>query len=234
VKCSPLSEDNRDPIRHNRLTSDLFAMTLYPSIAVSDSFNALANVGAAYIAHKAECPHAQLGFLLVTIASVSGVIRFGISESWEDVNSYLSDLVAFFGLPLVGHQFVLLHTKHNKLLDLLALSLVLECCTRTDQDAGEATTERQLAIVCLNIFSFIGPALFTSWRSREFCTAIGAVLFVIAGVGIGGDRDETLLGVRRMNLFHYFIGASGVMLGLGLKKVNEKKNVSEEERTSMI
>ena len=80
---------------------------LYPTIAVSDAFNAAMHASAALIIHKQyPCDPAALGFATVAVAATVGTARFGYSESmFANANGDLADLAAMVGLPLVGLSF---------------------------------------------------------------------------------------------------------------------------------
>ena len=63
---------------------------------------------------------------------------------------------------------------------------------------------------------FLLPAVGFSLERSDWATLAGVALFAIAGVAVGGDRDRCLLGVRRVNWFHYMIGVSSAILAQGL------------------
>lgn len=202
-------------------------MTLYPSIAASDGFNTLASLFATLLSHKSASPPATTCFALLTVASFTGVIRFGFSPSFENANSPLSDLVAFLGLPLLGRAYAShtpLSARFNEttITYFIATLMILECCTRSGSD-----TIRQLFIVIINVVTFVTPTLLFSHRHKSsggLFSAAGTFLFVFAGVVIGGDRDKLILGVRRMNWFHYCIGSSSLLLSFGLHTVKKNKD----------
>merc|ERR1711934_754741 len=79
----------------------------YPSVALSDSFNAAAHLAAAAAAQTAQ-PQlpAWLGFALVALAAAVGTLRFGFYPSiFAQANDDLARLAGFLGLPLVGLSF---------------------------------------------------------------------------------------------------------------------------------
>ena len=81
---------------------------LYPTVAVSDAFNAAAHGWAAVKMHEAGEQPAAMGFGLVAVAATVGTLRFGASERLlAQANGDLADLAAFVGLPLVGRSFAL-------------------------------------------------------------------------------------------------------------------------------
>eukprot|EP01079_Euglenida_sp_SAG-EU17-18_P006243 gene6243-6065_t len=82
--------------------------TLYPSVAVSDTFNAICHGAAAYKSFSVDpTGTAWAGFATVALAATIGVLRFGISERrFKDANDKLATLSAYMGLPLVGLSFL--------------------------------------------------------------------------------------------------------------------------------
>ena len=79
--------------------------SLYPTVAVSDAFNAAAHGYAAHVAHGHGETAAALGFGIVALASFVGTMRFGWSDNFARANGDLAHLAAFLGLPLVGLAF---------------------------------------------------------------------------------------------------------------------------------
>ena len=77
-------------IRHGQFTSQLAAL----------AFKASAEN------QTRQC--ASFGLLSVAIASLSGIVRFGFSDTsdTDSINGNLADLVAFVGLPMVGRSFL--------------------------------------------------------------------------------------------------------------------------------
>jgi hypothetical protein len=80
---------------------------LYPTVAISDAFNAFCHLLAAVIVYQRGNSLAMIGFLTVAFAATVGVLRFGFNEDrYALANGHLADLSAFVGLPCVGISFL--------------------------------------------------------------------------------------------------------------------------------
>ena len=77
-------------------------------------------------------------------------------------------------------------------------------------------SSQELAKVILNVVCFVAPVLAQSYSVDDYQTGFGVLLFALAGVGVGADRESCLLGFRRENWFHYMIAVSAVILAVGL------------------
>ena len=75
---------------------------------------------------------------------------------------------------------------------------------------------QELAKVILNVVCFVAPILAYGLSVKDHRTSFGVLLFALAGVGVGADRESYLFGVRRENWFHYMIAGSAVILAAGL------------------
>ena len=72
---------------------------------------------------------------------------------------------------------------------------------RTLQRVLQAVCGVQMA--CTFVLALLGPV---------------GLLFAVAGVAVGADRNSCILGMRRENWFHYMIAVSAVLLAAGLAK----------------
>lgn len=101
--------------------------TLFPTVAVSDAVNAIAQAAAAWLVLPVSYI-ASLGFLLVAAAAAFGTGRFGFSvRIFRTGHDSLVELSAFAGLPLVGYaaaQYVL-SEQTLKLIDPTVLAVLL-------------------------------------------------------------------------------------------------------------
>ena len=65
---------------------------------------------------------------------------------------------------------------------------------------------RDLMKVLTNLALFIAPIVYTTYHSRDYQTMASILLFAFAGAVIGPDMHRYLVGVRRVDWFHYAIG----------------------------
>lgn len=191
---------------------------LYPSIAVSDGFNAVAHAAAASLAFNAfpDQP-AWLGFTLVSTAAFAGTLRFGLSASmFAQANQDLAGLAAYIGLPLIGYTFGavggLFAPVHPPTLLALALAggFIAAIARSLPEDVGEVLQ------VLLNIFLFIIPVMWYGWSKGDWPLVGAVILFAVAGVVVGPDRHRRLLGVRREDWFHYMISIASYIMACSL------------------
>lgn len=195
-----------------------FGGGLYPTVAVSDAVNFIGHAWAARQAYIADEPDAALGFALVAEAAMVGTLRFGFSERLlAQANGDLADLAAYVGLPLVGLSFAqkvggIVVPCEQKAAGIVMLASLGAVCRSLPEKSQE------LAKVLLNVVCFVAPILAYSFAVEDYQTGLGVLLFALAGIGVGADRESCLLGVRRENWFHYMIAASAVSLAAGLAR----------------
>ena len=185
---------------------------LYPTVAISDTFNAAGNYMAAWTCMSCNHQAAAYGFLVVAIAASVGVLRFGFSErAFAKANGDLADAAAFVGLPLVGLDF-LIHPAGSD--EISRAFFVLLLALSLSRSLSEGALE--LAKIVLNVACLVGPVLVHAHRAGDWQAAAAIGTFAFAGIVIGADRHRCLLGVRRENWFHYFLGSSLYWLALRL------------------
>ena len=186
----------------------------YPTVAISDSFNAAGHLYAAQLAFASSQSDAAFGFLSVGVAATVGTYRFGFDEGSAAANGDLADLAAFVGLPLVGRAFLPTAAYPATDVSLISFVMVLAMWEAFSRSYGKEM--RELCKVLTNVVLFVGPILMHSYKVKDHVLAASILLFAFAGIAIGGDRDRYLFGVRRENLFHYCIGVAAVGIAKGL------------------
>mmetsp|Transcript_35687 Transcript_35687/g.72740 ORF Transcript_35687/g.72740 Transcript_35687/m.72740 type:complete len:201 (-) Transcript_35687:308-910(-) len=193
---------------------------LYPTVALSDAFNTIAHVAAAHMAYAAfpQLP-AFLGFAIVSVATGVGTLRFGFSESlFAKANGDLAHLSAFLGLPLVGVTFA----HAGELWKLTPSTFMVVCvCGSVFSDIARSFSEKTKELVkkIINLAAFIGPIACICYDRGDTTLALAAILFVVAGVVVGSDHHSTILGVRRVNIFHYMLGTASYGIAMGLSRL---------------
>jgi len=205
---------------------------LRPSVAWSDSVNLLLNLVGAAFAYRAAAAnqtlqYATFGLLSVSIASISGIIRFGFSDTsdTDSINGNLADLVAFVGLPLVGRSFLETFSKDrasqfdSNLVPIILSLLSIEAISRPWLDST-SNPIRNVLTVLVNFVFFIAPVFIASYRHKEWCGITAATLYVLAGVVIGANLDDVKLGMRCVNWFHLCIAVAGALLGISLHRID--------------
>ena len=186
---------------------------LYPSIAISDAVNAAGHALAAHMLWSSE-RLAALGFLIVALAASVGVLRFGFDErTFTQANSDLAELSAFVGLPLVGAAFAQRSGLVGRGGD---ASIVVGCVITCVLARSLARGTKELAKILLNLVLFLMPVAYHSYTSNDKRTGAAIAAFAVAGIVIGSDHDRLLFGVRRVNIFHYAIGACSYSIAFGL------------------
>jgi hypothetical protein len=189
---------------------------LYPTVAISDAFNAFFHFLAAYIVYQRENYIAMIGFLTVAFAASVGVLRFGFNEErYALANGHLADLSAFVGLPCVGISFLanipnvqILRTNHTVLVVSLA---IIEALSRSFPPLF-----RDLTKIIVNLLFFVLPVATSSFLQKDWKTFTAIVLFVMAGLVVKPERHQYLFGVRRENWFHYMIGVAAYLIAEGV------------------
>mmetsp|Transcript_10560 Transcript_10560/g.20981 ORF Transcript_10560/g.20981 Transcript_10560/m.20981 type:complete len:244 (-) Transcript_10560:871-1602(-) len=192
---------------------------LYPTIAVSDSVNAGGHYVAAYICAQSGYSEAAWGFLSVAVAATIGVLRFGFDEDlFADANGATADFAAYVGLPLVGKAFTAQLAGYSPVFGFLSGidSIAYVFFLSMFEQVVRSTKLKDDLKVLPNVFLYVIPVALASWNKADWSCLAGLALFVFAAVVIGPAREETLLGVRRENLFHYGIGPAAVLIAKGL------------------
>lgn len=191
---------------------------LYPSVAVSDAFNTITHVIAAFTALTLQPDEpAWMGFGLVAFAAAIGTLRFGFSESlFAKTNEDLANLAAFLGLPLVGISFArmggMITMSSFDLLVFIVTGAALATAAQSLPDKVQ-----HLSKVIVNVFLFIGPIAYVAYSRNDNIVLGSVALFAIAGIVVKPERHEYLLGMRREDWFHYMIGAASYGIAGGLK-----------------
>lgn len=192
---------------------------LYPTVAISDAFNAILHLIAAYISFHYQNYLACIGYLTVCFAATIGVLRFGFNENrYAATNGHLADLSAFVGLPCVGYTFLrrisYLQSWNNHLNPtVLMVSLaIIEASSRNFKP-----NYRDLVKIFVNLLFFVLPVTISSILGKDWVTFAAIIFFVFAGLVVKPERHQYLFGVRRENLFHYMIGIAAYFIALGGK-----------------
>ena len=56
---------------------------------------------------------------------------------------------------------------------------------------------------------------YTSFNQSRNYRLLGVVLFLVGGLAIKPDRENSLLGVRRENIFHFLLGTAFYLISIG-------------------
>lgn len=201
---------------------------LYPSVALSDTANALGHAYAAWICWGAasDVPGkesglemilaaAALGFAMVALAAVAGVIRFGFFPAAADCNGSLAKLAAFVGFPLVG--LALHHQGGHIAVGPVEVLCFTACCAVAGAIARSLPVRaREPAQALLTGVLFVVPAGGFAVTRQDGRAAVGLGLFILGGAVIGPKRHKRLLGVRREDWFHYCIATAAILLATQL------------------
>ena len=187
---------------------------LYPTIAISDAFNALMHLLAAYFAFQGSNYVGMIGYFTVALAATVGVLRFGFNEDrYALANSNLADMAAFVGLPCVGYSFSMT-LPFIKELPIHSLVLAVSLMMVEALSRSFPPLYRHLMKVFVTLFFFVAPVTISSILRRRWWTFGAILLFVIAGLVVKPLRHEYLLGIRRENIFHYLIGVASYVIAL--------------------
>jgi len=189
---------------------------IYPSIALSDSFNAVGHLYAGFVAADNGHGIASAGFVSVWLAAIIGVLRFGVSEKlFAQANCDLADLAGFVGYPMIGmsyaHQY--LEVDESTVLGIVGMLVVWEAMTRSFLEKN-----RENAKLLTNIIFFVGP-VFAASHTLENPKILGALVsFVLAGIAITPHHHDRIMGIRCVDWFHYIIAATAVIFANELGK----------------
>ena len=171
----------------------------YPTIAVSDAFNALGHWYAAAICYENGNLQGAAGFSLVAIAASVGTLRFGLSEKiFCKANSDLADLATFVGLPLIGNAFGSpaqewtsgVFGKENNTYFIL-LSLVVFYTSFQSMFSKKSV---ELLKIPFNLCLFVLPVVKYAVDNGDMQALAAILLFTFAGVVVGADRYVPLFG----------------------------------------
>jgi len=190
--------------------------SLYPSIALSDAFNAIGHLAAAFIVfQRANTVNtfAGLGFLSVWLAALIGVLRFGVSEKlFTKANRDLANLAGFVGYPLIGLSFAVTHYKKEWDMSVaLGVLVAWEALTRSFLEKNQDNAK-----LLTNIVFFVGPVAAVSFESGDLRTLAALASFVLAGVVVTPHHDNTIAGIRCVDWFHVIIGATAYFFASAL------------------
>ena len=186
-------------------------------------------------AWNAGARHAALGFALVAIAAIVGTLRFMGFQQFAKANANLADLAAFVGLPMIGMEYMMMTTNfmgnpwpflEYLQQDMLICIVGLLIFWRFSEGVFSSNSTTNLVTV-LNLAMFVLPIVNHGMATNDQETLIAVGLFAFAGVFIGSDRKRTILGMRRENWFHYFIGLSSTMLAVRLAGENFQSLIKE-------
>jgi hypothetical protein len=188
---------------------------LYPTVAISDAFNAALHLLAAQIAYEHKNYIGMIGFLNVALAASVGVLRFGFNEDrYASANGHLADLSAFVGLPCVGYSFFINNPGVQDLpihpVVLVASLAMVEALSRSFPGPY-----REILKILVNLTFFVAPVAISSVLQKKWLTFGAITLFVIAGIVVKPERHQYLFGIRRENIFHYMIGIAAYFIAQG-------------------
>lgn len=209
---------------------------LYPSVAVSDTANALGHGYAAWhcwreadlllllpSAEDSTSPRAgealllraaSLGLLTVVLAACVGVLRFGFSDRlFAAANSNLAALAARVGLPLVGIAFAAKASAGAIAPSAVQMLCYVVGCMVVGELGKAAPAKAQEAVkIATGAVLFLLPGIWLAVARQDAGLAAGLALYLIGAVVIGPARHRFLLGMRREDWFHYCIGAASVVM----------------------
>lgn len=182
---------------------------LYPSIALSDSFNAVGHMYAGLVAAHNGHNIASAGFVSVWLAAMVGILRFGVSEKlFAQANCDLADLAGFIGYPMIGMSFAsrYLEVDESTVWGIIGMLVVWEAMSRSFLEKN-----RENAKLLTNIIFFVGP-VFAASHTLKNPKILGALVsFVLAGIVITPHHHDRIMGVRCVDWFHYIIAATAVI-----------------------
>jgi len=206
-----------------------FPYGLYPTIALSDACIVVAVAAAALHALYGVSPaqtNAAAGCCIVGLAAGFGVLRFGVNESeFGQVHNYFSQLAGFVGLPMVGFCFFPVQSDAGidalmsllpKLPTLSAADFVLILALLSVVAKRLPPKVYSMTEVVINLFLFVLPVASRAYLKGDRLTLSAVGIFMFASLVIGPDRYAYILGMRRINWFHYLIAIAVYLITLGL------------------
>ena len=198
--------------------------TLYPTIAISDAFNAAGHIYGAYLC-MGKNPMAAMGLSYVALAALVGVFRFGFDKQrFMAVNGGWAELAGFVGLPMCGHDIIVRRLLAGTSLPSIVahpafyMSVLVLIFSAVQAIWPNDEKKRSGLRTLVAAAGFLVPSVYESVVSGNQLLGSSVLLFAFAGIVIGADRERFLLGVRRENWFHYLITIAAVGIGLGLSK----------------
>ncbi len=187
------------------------------STAISDAVLAIASFWVARLVWIAGARPGAIGLALVGLAAVFGALRFSVAPSVVEAHSFCSALAGQVGIPLVALSFLLLlrTSPPGQLPALVFVGLVafFLLFRWTFPLALYGTIIGGLAALVI-----VGVGLYFLPQKGAILAIVGALVLVGAGLGIGTKGD--LLGIPRVDIFHYFTAVSVVLLGMGLSRIS--------------
>ena len=188
---------------------------MYPTIAISDAFNAYAHYWAAATCLEGGQPFAAVGFGSVALAALVGTARFALSERLEPYNTLLANFAGAVGMPLLGAHFV--STLLAQPLTLGAgvfLALALTTLSMFNRTTGRDYKNDE---TLLQVVAYVIPAAVWGVQQRSAHVLAALVVGIVGALVIGPSSTEcSFCGVRNANLFHYALGAGALLLAKGL------------------
>jgi len=155
---------------------------------------------------------AALGFGTVALAAAVGVLRFGFSAKFAEVNASLAKLAAFVGLPMVGLAFAVQGglLPQPSAVDVICYILFYAVTGAVARGLPQRASEP--AQVLFNSICFILPVGWFAVTRHDGAVAIGLAVLLAGSVVIGPHRHRFLLGLRHEDWFHYCLAVANVML----------------------
>jgi len=216
--------------------------TLYPTVAISDGWMVLTHLYASHTCYGAMLYPAATALMWIAITAAIGCLRFGYNETvFRPMHGHCSDIAGFSAIPIIGLQFYGLDDEFCMLpLIIFPLSRLLRMkkgdevtrCPAADATFGPSETPpchsrrcfyavqvEQAAKIAVNVACFVLPVLLFAYETRDRICYLTCLVFVINGIFIGTDCHSYIFGVRRVNIFHYVLGASMCLMAVRLCRV---------------
>jgi len=191
--------------------------SLYPSVAISDTFNCLGHAYASYIAYtKQPLNYCYLGYSVIAIAALAGIGRFGVCEAmFIDANEDLARLGAYIGLPLIGSAYFKragwIYTDFPlKITQIVVCGAILAGCSKSLRVLLANVDLEDLTRTIWGLTMFILPIGIVAYEEDDRMLLGSVVLFLVAGVFVKPERHNYLFGMRREDIFHYSIGIASI------------------------
>ena len=188
------------------------------STAISDGVLAAVAFWSARLAFVAGARPGALGFALVALAALAGVFRFSVAPAVLPVHSFASGVAGQVGIPLIAAAFVALvfplNTDVAREVVLAALLMILFLTFRFVFPLPIYST----FIGGLAAVAIVAAGARISPDSAGIFAIVGAIVLVGAGLGVG--TKGALLGIPRVDIFHYLTALSMYLLAAGLTRSN--------------